>query len=545
MGGKRRKGQPAAHEDTRGARVLPFLERCSLALALCLIAAGAVRIGATYTALSNTFDEVVHLACGMEYVSRHVYRYESQHPPLSRAMAAAGPYLDGTRPAGLPKREQEGVELLYQGGHPERTLVLMRLGILPFFFLAAGIVYLWARHHFGGAAAVLATALFTLTPPVLAHAGLATTDMALTACLGAAFLALVRWAEKPSLARALPLGFATGLAVLSKFTTLGFFPAAAVLALVFYIAAERPGVRKLVALARERAPSFAFAVLTGAIVIWAGYWFSFGNVPAWNIRMPAPELFDGISAAWSHTEYGHASYLFGELRQTGWWYYFPVALAIKTPLAFLALLGFGVYLIWKRRARVAYTLPAAFALGVLLPSMAGNVNIGVRHVLPVYIGFAIIAGLALLRLLEWAENRKWAGWTAAVLLGWMAVSGAVHHPSYLAYFNALIGDEPEKVLVDSDLDWGQDTKRLAARLRELGATEVSFNAMDIPPAKLQAWPGLPAVRPIAPFNPVAHWTAVSPTLWKLTRFNGGRRPLWFERLKPRERVGSLLLYYVP
>jgi 4-amino-4-deoxy-L-arabinose transferase-like glycosyltransferase len=460
-------------------------------------------------------------------------------------MAAAGPFLDGARPTGLANRNQEGVELLYQGGQPERRLVLMRLGILPFFFLAAGVVFLWARHHFGGAAAVLATALFTLTPPVLAHAGLGTTDMPLTACLGAAFLALLWWAERPSFPRAVLLGLATGMAVLSKFTTLGFFPAAALVALVFYIATQRPGAKRLVALARERALSFPLAVLTGALVIWAGYWFSFGSVPAWNVRLPAPELFAGVSAALRHTGRGHTAYLFGEVSQAGWWYYSPVALAVKTPLAFLALLSFGSCLAWKRRARGVYTAPAAFALGVLLPSMAGNVNIGVRHVLPVYIGFAIIGGLGLLRLLEWAETRKWASWTAATLLGWIAVSGAVHHPSYLAYFNALAGDEPEKVLVDSDLDWGQDTKRLANRLRELGANEVSFVAMDVPPGKLEVWPGLPVVRPIAPFTPLARWTAVGPTAWKLMRFNGGTQPLWFERLKPRERVGALLLYYVP
>src|ERR1035437_629652 len=70
--------------------------------------------------------------------------------------------------------------------------------------------HFWARHHFGNTAAVLATGLFTLLPPVLAHAGLATTDMALAACLGAAFFSLVLWAEKPTLPRTLLLGAAAG-----------------------------------------------------------------------------------------------------------------------------------------------------------------------------------------------------------------------------------------------------------------------------------------------------------------------------------------------
>src|ERR1035437_5262146 len=91
--------------------------------------------------------------------------------------------------------------------------------------------HFWARHHFGNTAAVLATGLFTLLPPVLAHAGLATTDMALAACLGAAFFSLVLWAEAPTWKRSALLGLTGAAAVLSKFTALGYLPAAAVLAL--------------------------------------------------------------------------------------------------------------------------------------------------------------------------------------------------------------------------------------------------------------------------------------------------------------------------
>src|SRR5271169_611950 len=117
-------------------------------------------------------------------------------------------------------------------GHPERELTLMRLGILPFFLLAAAVVYLWARRHFGNAVAAVATGLFTLLPPVLAHAGLATTDMPLTGCLAAAFFALMLWAEAPTWQHSLLLGLATALAVVSKFTALGYLPVAAVFALL-------------------------------------------------------------------------------------------------------------------------------------------------------------------------------------------------------------------------------------------------------------------------------------------------------------------------
>ena len=108
-------------------------------------------------------------------------------------------------------------------------LTRMRLGILPFFVAAAFVVWFWARRYFGGAVAALATGMFTLVPTVLAHGGLATTDMPLTACLSAAFFALLVWAEAPTWQHSVLLGATTALAVVSKFTALGYLPAAAAL----------------------------------------------------------------------------------------------------------------------------------------------------------------------------------------------------------------------------------------------------------------------------------------------------------------------------
>src|SRR5207247_2150888 len=128
-------------------------------------------------------DEPGHFACGLEYLSNHVYRFESQHPPLARAMSALGPYLAGARLRGGADRDQEGIDVIQASSNPDRTVFLMRLGLLPCFWLASLVVYGWARRDFGAPEAAIAAGLFTLLPPVLAHAGLATTDMALAACL--------------------------------------------------------------------------------------------------------------------------------------------------------------------------------------------------------------------------------------------------------------------------------------------------------------------------------------------------------------------------
>jgi hypothetical protein len=136
-----------------------------------------------------------------------------------------------------------------------------------------------------------------------------------------------------------------------------------------------------------------------------------------------------------------------------------------------------------------------------------------------------------------------------VLLVWLAAAGARKHPDYLAYFNELVGSEPEKVLVDSDLDWGQDLKRLGKRLRELGATHVYLAAISpgIFPY-LRSTHGFPPILEMDPKVPLPGWTAVGPTAWKALwpKIKEYRdTALWVDDAKPRERVGSILLFYVP
>jgi hypothetical protein len=524
-------------------RILPLLEQRSLLIAVCCMAVGCLRIAATWSELGLTFDEPQHFACGLEYLAKHVYRYETQHPPLARAMTALLPYVSGTRPSGNPDRENEGVGLLIHSTNPDRFLSLMRAGILPFFLLACLVVFFWTRHTFGSPAAALATLLFTLVPPVLAHAGLATTDMGLAACLGAAFFALILWAESPTWKRSVLLGLAGASAVLCKFTALGYLPAAAVVALLAWGIVVKPGGAQLTQLARERAPGFLVALATGTVTIWAAYFFSFGPMPGGGASLPAPEFFDGIRTALRHNSEGHPSYLLGRNGTGGWWYYFAVALAVKTPIAFLILMALGAWVCVKRREQPGVLLPLAFALGILLPAMAGHVNIGVRHILPIYMGLSIVAAAGLIR----AAQATPVG--ALALVVWMAISGALSHPDYLAYFNEFAGGEPEKVLVDSDLDWGQSTKQLARRLKQLGATEVNFGVRNGRSAYLEVWPGLPKIKPIHPAVPAEGWTAVSPTIEKTTQyglyFRYPNMQPWFDSLTPKERVGSYLLYYLP
>jgi len=532
---------PAAGQD----RLTAFLDRRSLVLALALILLGSVRIVATYKVFNHVVDEPGHIAAGMEWLEKGVYQWEAQHPPLARVVSSVGPYLlgirgQGTRHEGLISLWHEGTRILYYGHNYEHTLAMARLGMLPFFWIACLAVYGWGRLHFSRAVAAVAVFLFSFIPPVLAHAAITTTDMALTAFLALAFVAGLRWVERPEPARAVWFGISTALMVLSKFSCMAFFPAAAVLAAIGYLIAERPGIDAVVQAAKARAGTLALAVAVSVVVIWAGYRFSFGPVSPGGVPVPAPEFFRGIQAVQSHLDSGHDGYLLGETRRTGFWNFYLVGIAVKTPLGFLALLAVGVALAFGRYplARRLW-LPLSFSLGVLLVGMFSTVNIGVRHVLPVYIGFSLAAAVAAMKLWEAGRARKWMWGALGAMTLWLAASSLLSHPDYLAYFNELGGSEPENILVDSDLDWGQDLKRLSTRLHEVGATSVAFTGFDY--ADLEKEHGFPRTIPLDKDHPVEGWNAIGVTCWKELRVVS-----WPDQIKPQERVGKgILLWYFP
>lgn len=535
-----------------GTAELKFRTRASQALqkhpvlwASLFVLIASIRIASTYRVFSFTIDEPCHFACGMEYLSKHVYRYETQHPPLARAMIALGPYLAGVRSLGGPERNTEGRALILHSRRPARTLSLMRLGVLPFFWIASLAVFLWSRHYFGAAVAVVAVAVFSLLPPILAHAGLATIDMAVTGCLASAFFATALWAESPGWSHGILLGLTVALAVLAKFTALLYLPSAIVVALVCYWIAVKPSLSQVATLLRVRAPSFAIAVLSFGFVIWAGYWFSYGKVNAWDLKLPAPEFFDGILAARAHNQNGHPAFLLGNFSTQGWWYYFPVALGVKTPIAFLGLAAMGAYTCVKDLSSSGCRLVLSYALGILGSAvLVGHIDLGVRQILPIYVGLAILAALGT----EWLSRRGALGRVSAVvLLLWMVVSGGLQHPDYLSYFNAFAGPAPADVLVDSDLDWGQDTKRLARRLHELRLESVSLMLQE-PLAQplaveedLRRYYGLPQIHPVNFTSPADGWTVISPTA---ARTLGLPFKAWYERITPTEKVGQLWLYRI-
>jgi len=541
--------------------IFSSLQRHSLVLVAALILLGTIRIAATYTVFSHTADEPAHIACGMEWLDKGVYTWEPQHPPLARVATALGPYLAGVRSQDTPHTNiyymtAEGLAILFNGDRYDLTLALARLGILPFFWLGCLVVYWWGMRYATNAHGVIAVLLFSFLPPILAHAGLATTDMACTAFLGAAFLAAAVWMEEPTGRNATLFGLASGLAIASKFSTIPYFAAAAGIALIWYYLAGKLSPAAAAGLIRRRVPSLALASAVAFLTVWAVYRFSFGKVFFANISLPAPELYAGIRDVLKHNAEGHPSYLLGVRSNWGFWYFYLVDLAVKTPLALIVLFAFGLAPSLRNRSNLRLVwLPVAFCAGILSVAVFSHINIGIRHVLPLYIGFVMVSAAGAVRLLESSAARRSMGWLALLLFVWYGVASLLSHPDYLPYFNELAGRHPENIVVDSDLDWGQDMKRLAARLREVGAPEVYFLPMDMVGAErgdFEKGLGFPhVVDQINALAPSPGWNAVSLTCLKQRRLGMRDRmpdlqPWPDPILDSGEPVGkSIRLWYFP
>ena len=266
--------------------------RAELWLLLLVTAVAVARIVSTYHVFTATYDEPVHLESGVGWLQFRTMRYDVMHPPLARMMVAAGPYLDGVRWQGWANWKLEGVAELHATGDYARTLALARLGVLPYFLLGIWSTWWLARRLYGPAPALAAAAALSLLPPVLAHAGIATTDMAITGLLPVVLLAALRWLDEPDRRATLLLGLAAGVAVLSKFSALLFVPVAVVTMLVLKLLIEPVGPALKLARWRRLELPVLGAAAVAFLVIWAGYAFHVGTLD--SIRLADVSLGDAL-----------------------------------------------------------------------------------------------------------------------------------------------------------------------------------------------------------------------------------------------------------
>ena len=535
---------------------------------------------------SPTMDEQNHIARGLAFLRTGDPRLSLEHPPLINALSAL-PLLTMPElrlPTDHPSwQRREGwyefADLfLWQYNHDvERIVFLSRLPIVGLLIALALTGYRFARRLWGGAAGLVALGLLLFEPNLLAHGRYATTDLGGTLFTFLATFLLWRLWTTPQprpWRRWAAAALAVGLAFGSKMSALGFAPVWIVLAVLPLFP---DGGRGYARAAARRLGQLAAAGLAALLVVWAVYGFQWGNFQFISPDLAALNRWAGpMPTFWAGVEQiarlgggGRAqSFLLGRFSDDGFLAYFPVAFAVKTPLVLLAaFILAAVWLVRDRRTRrraLFLLLAAALFFGL---TMTGALNIGYRHALPAlpYL-LVLVAGLA---GREVAARRVWPGAAvgprhvaAAVVTVLVGVALWIH-PHYLSYFNPIAGGPANgyRVLIDSNVDWGQDLLRLrrwmaeegvdSVRLGWFGTADPTYYAIAHEPL-----PGLgrdPFFRlwwdvPFDPAAPAPGVYAISATsLWE-TPLRPEEKGVyaWFRARQPSARVGySILIYDVP
>jgi hypothetical protein len=471
---------------------------------------------------SATFDETAHLPAGISYLQKLDFRQNPEHPPLVKAWAALlpvalgradpaylGPAWTGTRVVpGTPYRTgadqwRFGFETLNGPlGHadrhdPARLLVPARAMVIVLGLALGGVVFAWARSLWGTAGGLLSLLVFATSPTMLAHTRLVTTDLGIALAITATAWLAWRWTQRPSWRRAATLGAVFGATLLVKFSAL-LVPVLVVPAIGFAIV-HRRRVGEAVHTPKRVVLAAVGAAIVCGIVLWAGYGFRWSATSDPDYRLDwesieasaadslgvrtalvlrdarvVPEAYAFGLGYFSDRTGRRLAYLNGETSIVGWWWYFPEALVLKTPLVTLALVAVALAVLLSSRRRLRRrVVELAFlgipAAGYFAVSMAANLNLGHRHLTPLYpFLFIGIGGLARVAT---TSPRRWLLGIASVALAGTALTTA---PAFLSYFNLLAGGASggPRYLVDSNVDWGQDLARLPGALREHGVETV-------------------------------------------------------------------------
>jgi len=545
--------------------------RILVIFALAIYVLALTRIISCHGIYSPAIDEPPTLAAGIELLDTGHYRLETLHPPLARVLSALGPYANGLRFTGGDSLWQEGAKLYRTQLPRQKTAALARLGNLLPFTMATLIVGLWAYQCQGIWASIAASYLFTALPPILGHSSIATLDISCAAFTAAALFSLQTWLENSSPANSALLGLATGLAVLSKFSAIGFLGVAFIFFLALNVASWNCPRRFT-----EYLRAWGLVALFCGITIWAGYDFSFhplkplsdrsqrlleavlgpkGDASSltWplveSIPIPAPEFVDGVLQVQARNQEGHLNVVRGGMRSEGWLFFYPLRLLLKTPIAFLSFAVAGmIFILLGRHGNSKKIKPSFYpllgAIAILDVGMLSNINNGLRQLLAIYPLLSVVAGIGCARLWKEGGRSRIGSILTIALLGWQTVSTVCTYPDYLSYFNECAGNRPERFAADSDIDWAQDLELMVATLKRLGADDVGISVrtgvIELEEFDLPTWHHLESN------SQREGWIAVSAYKLMLAEAeNPDNQYTWLSQHQPTERIGkSILIYHI-
>jgi hypothetical protein len=481
----------------RGMRVGRGIRGVCVGALLCLLALQLVNVAHK---TSSSWDEAHHLFDGYTIWKFHDYRLNPEVPPFIK-MTAAVPLLgmDLKVPPNQGRSNQteaflDGKAFVWGNGG-DRVLFPARMMCAGFALALGLLIYLWAEETFGFVAGIFALAMFCFDPNVLGNGAMVTTDVGAAFCFVAGMYSFYRYCRRPGWGRLGLAGVALGLALSAKYTGIFLVPM-----LMLVVALEGWMARDWRVLWR-RVGALVGMGLVAWVVVWSFYGFRYKAAPAGTDLNPPlakylEQMHDQRDAKllramakvkvlpegylWGlentkETEWDDPSYFWGKVYRHGNWEYFPVALLIKSTLALLILVALlPLAWLWGLRGRGREMVFLLVPVGVYLAiSMSSSMDIGARHLLPVWAFLYVLIGGTAAVLVE--HDVRW-GWVLAGLMCWQVVTSVRVSPAYMAYGNEAWGG-PAKVdryLGDSNTDWGQQLKAVKAYLDERKITNCWF-----------------------------------------------------------------------
>jgi Dolichyl-phosphate-mannose-protein mannosyltransferase len=514
-----------AAPDARQAAAAPVADRAGLRRAAGPLLAAAVLVVSAALNLSAgreksvTFDEVAHLTGGYSYWTLNDYRMHGENGNLPQRLEALPLLASGLS---FPSTNQPawwqsqllaiGQQFFFACANDVDVMLARARAMVVLFAAGLGaLVYAWSRRLFGPAGGLVSVILYGFCPTILAHGGLATSDL-----IASFFFTAALWSVWKAWHRLSPLTLlVSGLTLaglfLSKMSAFAVLPAGAVL-LAIRVAADRPlelawpGGGSLIHGRLPRAGLLLLAACAQTAIVWLSIWAAFGfrfqafadaqpgrdvlPVPAsWeqpgavvdglrfarDHRLLPEGYLQGFASMWMAAR-ERAAFFNGDYGTKGWVLFFPYCLLVKTPLSLFGLLALAAAGACRPRrfdgpgpwALLYKTAPLTVFLAVYWAfALASHLNIGQRHLLPTYPAMFVLAGAAAfwLRPLARVPSLLVAG-----LLTAFVVDSVLTWPNYLSYFNTVAGGPRNayRHLVDSSLDWGQDLPGLKKWLQKQG-----------------------------------------------------------------------------
>lgn len=449
-------------------------------------------------------DEAAHIPAGLYHLETGKMDAYRVNPPFPRMLAALPLLIDQPKMKwfSLPNLRERSEYVFAHSWISEnfssipRQLRITRLSTLIFFLLGVWTIWKWSDELYGRSAAYLALSLWCLSPDVITYSAIVAPD--LPAAATGLFACYLYWSWLRRSTNNIPWKVCVGvaLACLSKFSWLFLFIFLPCLTLVHDVmVTRRRHLRDVegnfLAFISQRMFRLTIALICAIVLINFAYGFegtgrtigSFqfisaalggnyhggtGNrfdVDYWRaIPVPVPsEMLQGIDFLKWEFEVGHTSYLRGHWKDTGWWYFYIYAMAVKFPIGYILLTAIGTVSLvtdcvrGRAKSREWVPLLCAGTFVGLISVQAGFTH-HLRYVLPAFGFLYIVAARSILALPKWLSRMLILASFAEILSFHLTHLGQSH-----CFFNALAGG-PEngwRHLGYSNVDWGQSTFRMA------------------------------------------------------------------------------------